>query len=103
MRSNDSALVEVTFDSGDTEILYAQDFSSGAMLTNIVDRAKRLSIKDQLNGLPGGISREHILQAVTAEVSENASLHSTGTLENWERIIGRRGQRISRVHLLRNT
>lgn len=103
VRNNDSALVEVTFDSGDTEILYAQDFSSGAMLTNIVDRAKRLSIKDQLNGLPGGISREHILQAVTAEVSENASLHSTGTLENWERIIGRRGQRISRVHLLRNT
>lgn len=101
VRDEDAAQVEVTFDSGDTEILYAHDFASGAMLANIVDRAKKLSIKDQLAGLPGGLSRRHMVVAVKDEVSENASLHSAGTLEDWERLIGRRGQRITRVHLLR--
>lgn len=95
-----AALAEVTRESGETEILYAHDFASGAMLASIVNRAKKLSITDQLHGLPGGLSRAHVIQAVSDEISETASLHSTGNLEDWERLIDRRGPRITRVRLV---
>ena len=94
-----TAQVEVTHESGEIEVLHAHDFASGAMLANIVDRAKKLSIKDQLAGMPGGLSRLHVTSAVSAEIRENAGLHS-GSLEEWDRLYGRRGQRITRVRRL---
>src|SRR5699024_10721860 len=42
----DNQFLEVTYASGDKEILYFKDFASGAMLANIVDRAKKAAIKD---------------------------------------------------------
>ena len=42
--------LEVTYQNGDKEILYFKDFSSGAMIENIVRRAKKLSIKRQIEG-----------------------------------------------------
>ena len=39
---DDNRFLEVTYQNGDKEILYFKDFSSGAMIENIVRRAKKL-------------------------------------------------------------
>ncbi|HEX6381721.1 MAG TPA: proteasome ATPase, partial [Acidimicrobiia bacterium] len=40
---DDNRFLEVTYQNGDKEILYFKDFASGAMIENIVRRAKKLS------------------------------------------------------------
>ena len=39
---DDNRFLEVTYQNGDKEVLYFKDFSSGAMIENIVRRAKKL-------------------------------------------------------------
>lgn len=90
-------LVEVTYASGKVEVLHVHDFASGAMLANIVDRAKKGSIKDRLAGLPGGISRKHLVEAVEREIRENEELPSTTNPDEWARTSGRRGEPV--VHM----
>lgn len=92
--------VEVTYADGITEVLHVRDFASGAMLANIVDRAKKFSIKDQLAGRTGGISRAHVLAAVEREIRENAELPSTTNPEEWARASGRRGERVVQLRAL---
>ena len=92
--------VEVTYADGLTEVLHVRDFASGAMLANIVDRAKKFSIKDQLAGRRGGISRAHVLAAVEREIRENAELPSTTNPEEWARASGRRGERVVQLRAL---
>ena len=50
---DENRFLEVTYQNGDKEILYFRDFSSGAMIENIVRRAKKLSIKRQIEGGAG--------------------------------------------------
>ena len=45
----ENRFLEVTYANGDKEILYFKDFNSGAMIQNIVDRAKKMAIKDFLD------------------------------------------------------
>lgn len=86
--------LEVTYASGDKEVLFFKDFSSGAMIQNIVDRAKKSAIKDLLSKGERGISLDHLLTACLAEFKENEDLPNTTNPDDWARISGKKGERI---------
>ncbi|RAV31500.1 proteasome ATPase [Corynebacterium heidelbergense] len=90
--------VTLHFVDGSTQDLYWSDFVSGAMLSNIVDRAKTLAIKDSLRDANsptgGGISAEHVDAAVAAEVRDNEDLPDTTNPAEWARVSGHSGRRV---------
>jgi len=86
--------LEVTYASGDKEILYFKDFSSGAMIQNIVDRAKKTAIKDFLASNARGIRYQHLLDAYLQEFAENEDLPNTTNPDDWARVSGKKGERI---------
>lgn len=96
--------LEVTYATGDREILYFRDFASGAMIENIVSRTKKAAIKDLLAGSGKGITSAHLESALRDEFRENEDLPNTSNPDDWARVSGRRGERIvhirSLVHLL---
>ncbi len=93
--------IEVTYASGRREILYIADFVSGAMLAAIVDRAKKLAIKEYLSTGQRGISRMHVRQAVRQEVAENEELAIITNPEEWAKVNGRsRAERVVAVRPL---
>lgn len=96
-RDDDMAYVDLEYADGTTEVLYFAEFMSGAMLRNIVDRAKKLAIKTELSYGERGISRAHLLEAIHTEFKENEDLPSTANPDDWARVSGRRGQRITRM------
>src|SRR5262245_30634818 len=59
--------LEVTYQNGDKEILYYKDFSSGAMIENIVRRAKKLAIKRVIAGGTKGVATEDLLASIKQE------------------------------------
>ncbi|MFT4295741.1 MAG: proteasome ATPase [Micropruina sp.] len=99
--TDDNRFLEVTYASGDREVLYVKDFVSGAMLANIVGRAKKAAIKDVLAGGPDGVRLEHLLGACADEVTENEDLPNTTNPDDWARISGRKGERITFMRTLR--
>ena len=86
--------LEVTYASGDKETLFFKDFSSGAMIQNIVDRAKKHAIKDFLATGTRGIRVDHLLSACSAEFKENEDLPNTTNPDDWARVSGKKGERI---------
>ncbi len=90
----ENEFLEVTYASGDREVLYFKDFASGAMIRNIVDRAKKAAIKSLLAGRARGIGMSHLLEAVAAEFHENEDLPNTSNPDDWARVSGRKGERI---------
>src|SRR5450830_1271954 len=92
--TEENEFLEVTYASGDKEILYFKDFSSGAMIQNIVDRAKKAAIKELLATGQRGIRMEHLLSACVAEFKENEDLPNTTNPDDWARISGKKGERI---------
>jgi proteasome-associated ATPase len=96
MYSTDPAnrFLEVTYASGDREVLYYKDFASGAMIRNIVDRAKKAAVKDQLETGRRGITSRHLADAVASEFAENEDLPGTTNADDWARVSGRKGERI---------
>ena len=90
----ENQFLEVTYASGDKEILYFKDFNSGAMVQNIVDRAKKQAIKDLLATGVRGIRVEHLLEACVAEFKENEDLPNTTNPDDWARVSGKKGERI---------
>jgi proteasome-associated ATPase len=86
--------LEVTYANGDKETLYFKDFSSGAMIENIVNRAKKEAIKAYLTNGETGVRVEHLLQACVEEFRENEDLPNTTNPEDWARISGKKGERI---------
>jgi proteasome-associated ATPase len=86
--------LEVTYANGEKEILYFKDFSSGAMIENIVARAKKDAIKNFLATGESGIKYEHLQQAARAEFRENEDLPNTTNPDDWARISGKKGERI---------
>lgn len=92
--------LEVSYAKGEKETLYFKDFLSGAMIANIVNRAKRFAVKGELAGDPRGITWEHLLQAINSEFHENEDLPNTTNYDDWARISGRRGERITNVRSL---
>ncbi|MBK8435300.1 MAG: proteasome ATPase [Austwickia sp.] len=89
--------LEVVMASGQREVLYFGDFASGAMIQNIVDRAKRTAIKTLLATGERGLSTAQLRQACRAEFIENEDLPNTSNPEDWLRVSGRRGERVIEV------
>jgi len=94
VRTPQNRFIEVTYASGEREELYVGDFVSGAMLANIVDRAKKAAIKELIAGGPRGITAAHVDGACAAEVAENEDLPNTTNPDDWARVSGRKGERI---------
>jgi proteasome-associated ATPase len=92
--TEENQFLEVTYANGDKEILYFKDFNSGAMIQNIVDRAKKMAIKDLLDTGQKGIRIEHLLTACVDEFKENEDLPNTTNPDDWARISGKKGERI---------
>lgn len=90
----ENQFLEVTYASGDKETLFFKDFNSGAMIQNVVDRAKKNAIKDFLSTGQKGIRVEHLLTACVDEFKENEDLPNTTNPDDWARISGKKGERI---------
>ena len=98
--SDENRFLEVTYASGDKEILYFKDFNSGAMIENIVRRAKKEAIKRFLSTGEKGIKAEDLHQAIRDEFKENEDLPNTTNPDDWARISGKKGERIVYVRTL---
>jgi proteasome-associated ATPase len=92
--TEENQFLEVTYANGDKEVLYFKDFNSGAMIQNIVDRAKKMAIKDFLETGQKGIRIDHLLTACVDEFKENEDLPNTTNPDDWARISGKKGERI---------
>jgi proteasome-associated ATPase len=92
--------LEVTYANGDKEVLYFKDFNSGAMLENIVRRAKKAAIKDLLAGIGRGLREQHLIDACAREFRENEDLPNTTNPDDWARISGKKGERIVFIRTL---
>jgi len=97
---DDNRFLEVTYANGDKEVLYFKDFNSGAMLENIVSRAKKMAIKDFLDQGQRGIRVQHMLSACVDEFRENEDLPNTTNPDDWARISGKKGERIVFIRTL---
>ena len=97
---DENRFLEVTYQNGDKEVLYFKDFSSGAMIENIVRRAKKLSIKRQIDGGAKGISTQDMLASITQEFREHEDLPNTTNPDDWAKISGKKGERIVYVRTL---
>ncbi|MBF4163081.1 proteasome ATPase [Nocardioides acrostichi] len=102
--TEENRFLEVTYANGDKEVLYFKDFNSGAMLQNIVDRAKKMAIKDfldaDLDEAHKGLRVSHLLQACVDEFKENEDLPNTTNPDDWARISGKKGERIVFIRTL---
>ncbi len=98
--SEENRFLEVTYANGDKEVLYFKDFNSGAMIQNIVDRAKKMAIKDLLDNNQKGLRVQHLLQACVDEFKENEDLPNTTNPDDWARISGKKGERIVFIRTL---
>ncbi|NUR06954.1 MAG: proteasome ATPase [Nocardioidaceae bacterium] len=98
--TEENRFLEVTYANGDKEVLYFKDFNSGAMIQNIVDRAKKMAIKDLLDNQQKGLRVTHLLQACVDEFKENEDLPNTTNPDDWARISGKKGERIVFIRTL---
>jgi proteasome-associated ATPase len=98
--SEENRFLEVTYANGDKETLYFRDFNSGAMIQNIVDRGKKMAIKDFLTTNQRGLRMQHLLAACVDEFRENEDLPNTTNPDDWARISGKKGERIVYIRTL---
>ena len=98
--SEENRFLEVTYANGDKEVLYFKDFNSGAMIQNIVDRAKKMAIKQVIDHDQPGMRVQHMLQACVDEFKENEDLPNTTNPDDWARISGKKGERIVFIRTL---
>jgi proteasome-associated ATPase len=92
--NDENRFLEVTYASGDKEILFFKDFNSGAMIENIVRRAKKEAIKRFLQTGDKGVKSDDLQQAIRDEFKENEDLPNTTNPDDWARISGKKGERI---------
>ena len=98
--TEENRFLEVTYANGDKEVLYFRDFNSGAMIQNIVDRAKKAAIKSVLETKQPGLRVQHLLDAIVDEFAENEDLPNTTNPDDWARISGKKGERIVYIRTL---
>lgn len=98
--SEENRFLEVTYANGDKEVLYFKDFNSGAMIENIVGRAKKMAIKAYLDQNQKGLRVSHLLSACVDEFKENEDLPNTTNPDDWARISGKKGERIVYIRTL---
>lgn len=93
----ENELMEITYANGTNRVLYVQDFASGAIIENIVRRAKFLAVKELVDHGKKGIRLEHLLTGLRQEFRENEDLPSNTNPAEWYRIIGKGGERVVRI------
>jgi proteasome-associated ATPase len=98
--TEENRFLEVTYANGDKEVLYFKDFNSGAMIQNIVDRGKKMAIKEFLSSGRKGLRLQHLLDACVDEFRENEDLPNTTNPDDWARISGKKGERIVYIRTL---
>jgi proteasome-associated ATPase len=98
--SEDNKFLEVTYAKGEREVFYFKDFVSGAMIENIVARAKKKAVKRFIDHEERGIKLQDLCDAVRDEFKENEDLPNTTNADDWARISGRKGERIINVRAL---
>jgi proteasome-associated ATPase len=96
----ENKFLEVTYQNGDKEILFFKDFSSGAMIENIVRRAKKLSIKRTIAGGERGICADDLVESIKQEFREHEDLPNTTNPDDWAKISGKKGERIVYVRTI---
>jgi len=92
--------LEVTYQNGDKEILYYKDFASGAMIENVVRRAKKLAIKRVIDGGAKGVCTADLLASIKQEYKEHEDLPNTTNPDDWAKISGKKGERIVFIRTL---
>jgi proteasome-associated ATPase len=97
---DENRFLEVTYQNGDKETLYFKDFSSGAMIENIVRRAKKLAIKRAISREGRGIRLADMIESIRQEYKENEDLPNTTNPDDWAKISGKKGERIVYVRTL---
>jgi proteasome-associated ATPase len=97
---DENRFLEVTYQNGDKEVLYYRDFASGAMIENIVRRAKKLAIKREIAREGRGIRTSDLVASIRQEYKENEDLPNTTNPDDWARISGKKGERIVYVRTL---
>ncbi|BBX07744.1 proteasome ATPase [Mycolicibacterium aichiense] len=97
---DDNRFLEVTYANGDKEVMYFKDFNSGAMIQNVVDRAKKYAIKSVLETGQKGLRIQHLLDSIVDEFAENEDLPNTTNPDDWARISGKKGERIVYIRTL---
>ncbi|MDN5636487.1 MAG: proteasome ATPase, partial [Brevibacterium sp.] len=98
--SRENEFVEVTYADGAKEVLHFADFASGAMIHNIVDRAKKSAIKSLLETGERGLQPKHFEEAIAEEFSEHEDLPNTTNPDEWARISGRKGERVTHLRMM---
>jgi proteasome-associated ATPase len=97
---DDNRFLEVTYQNGDKEVMYFKDFASGAMIENIVRRAKKLAIKRRIAGEGRGIRAADLIASIKQEYKEHEDLPNTTNPDDWAKISGKKGERIVYVRTL---
>jgi proteasome-associated ATPase len=98
--SDENRFLEVTYQNGDREVLYFRDFASGAMIENIVRRAKKLAIKRLLAGGERGVALDDLVDSIRQEFREHEDLPNTTNPDDWAKVSGRKGERIIFIRTL---
>src|SRR3954466_2803223 len=98
--ADENRFIEFTYQNGDKEVMYFKDFSSGAMIENIVRRAKKLAIKRQIAGDGRGIRTDDLLQSIRQEYKEHEDLPNSTNPDDWAKISGKKGERIVFLRVL---
>ena len=101
-KTEENRFLEVTYANGEKETVYFKDFSSGALIENVVSRAKKLSIKRTISGGEKGLTSEDFLQAIREEFKEQEDLPNTTHPDDWAKIAGKKGEKIIHVRTLTN-
>jgi proteasome-associated ATPase len=99
---DENRFLEVTYQGGDKEVLYFKDFASGAMIENIVRRAKKLAVKREIAGKGRGLTGDDLIQSIRQEYRENEDLPNTTNPDDWARVSGKKGERIIFIRTLVN-
>ncbi|HEV2767122.1 MAG TPA: proteasome ATPase [Acidimicrobiales bacterium] len=92
--------LEITYQNGDKEVMYFKDFASGAMIENIVRRAKKLAIKRLIAGGAPGVRTADLQASIAQEYKEHEDLPNTTNPDDWAKISGKKGERIVYVRTL---
>ena len=98
--TDENRFIEVTYQNGDKEVMYFKDFASGAMIENIVRRAKKLAIKREIAGDGRGIRTQDLLESIRQEYKEHEDLPNSTNPDDWAKISGKKGERIVFLRVL---
>jgi proteasome-associated ATPase len=100
---DENKFLEVTYQHGERETLYFKDFTSGAMIENIISRSKEYALKRMLENGEKGVTSDDLSEAIRKEFKENEDLPNTANPDDWAKIYGRKGERIINIRPLMST